>query len=181
MINKEESLLHHPPHIYQDNTWYMITASIYESQRILRPGEHKGFFRDQLEVYTRTFEIRLAAWVILDDHYHILIKIRAGSNLTGFIRKLHGRVAYELNKNDSTPGRKVWHNYWDTCIRSEVDYWKRFNYIHYNPVKHGYVNGFEQWEYSSYSYYLDKYGADWVANIFREYPIVEFADLKEQF
>jgi putative transposase len=126
---------HHPPHIYLDDTWYIVTGAIHEKRLLLRPQGYKDLLRDQLKLLAAEFGLQLAAWVILDNHYHVLIKSRLGSKLPQFFRRLHGRTSYDLNGRDRTRGRQVWHNYWDTCIRSETDYWTQFNYIHHNPVK----------------------------------------------
>ena len=167
---------HHPPHIYLDNTWYVITASVYEHRHLLQPAGHKDYVRDKLKALTVEFGLRLAAWVIMDNHYHLLLKNRAGDDLTRFFQRLHGGTAFELNNRDGARGRQVWHNYWDTCIRTEADYWVRFNYVHHNPVKHGYVARMEDWPYSSYRYYLTAKGGEWLADAFQRYPIVDFID-----
>lgn len=56
----------------------------------------------------------------------------------------------------------MWYSYLDTCIRDEAGYWTRFNYIRYNPVKHGYVSRPADWPFSSYRYYLRTRGAAWL-------------------
>ena len=172
---------HHPPHIYLDNTLYFITVSVNHKHRLLQPVGHKDFFRDQLKVLTAEFHVRLAAWVILDNHYHILSRSHVGQDLSRLLGRLHGRTAFELNGRDGTRGRQVWHNYWDTCVRTEADYWTRFNYIHHNPVKHGYVGCMEDWSFSSYAYYRDHKGNNWLIDAFRQYPIVDFTDADDDF
>ena len=52
-------------------------------------------------------------------------------------------------------GRKVWWNYWDTCIRAEHDYCSRLRYVFWNPVKHGLVDSPEEYNFSNYAVYLD--------------------------
>lgn len=173
--------LHHPPHVYLDNTWYAITGSIYQRRRLLQPDGYKDIVRDHLKALVIEFGLLLAAWVILDNHYHLLIKSRIGASLPRFFRRLHGRTSYELNGRDRQRGRQVWHNYWDTCIRTEADYWTRFNYIHHNPVKHGYVSRSEDWPYSSYHYYLNSKGEEWLMDAFRRFPIVDFIDPDDDF
>jgi putative transposase len=173
--------LHHPPHIYLDDTWYMITGSIYQRQRLLRPEGYKDLVRDQLKALATEFGLRLAAWVILDNHYHILVNSRVGKTQPRFFGRLHGRTSFEINGKDGKRGRQVWHNYWDTCIRTEADYWTRFNYIHHNPVKHGYVTRVEDWLFSSYRHYLDHKGQDWLDDVLRQHPIIDFTDPKDDF
>ncbi len=173
--------LHHPPHIYLDDTWYMITGSICQRQRLLQPEGYKDLVRDQPKALVTEFGLRLAAWVILDNHYHILTKSHDGETLPRFFGRLHGRTSFEINGRDGERGRQVWHNYWDTCVRTEADYWTRFNYIHHNPVKHGYVMSVEGWSFSSYRYYFDHKGQVWLDDVFRQHPIVDFTDPKDDF
>lgn len=172
---------HHPPHIFLEDTWYMVTGSIYQRQRLLAPTGHKEFLCELLKGLAIEFYLNLAAWVILDNHYHILVKYKSGYSLSQFFRRLHGRSAYELNRLDGATGRQVWHNYWDTCIRSEADYWTRFNYIHHNPVKHGYVHDMGEWAFSSYRYYLDRKGGEWLMDAFYRYPVVDYTVDDGQF
>jgi putative transposase len=172
---------HHPPHIYLDNTWYFITGAIYQKHHLLQPNGHKELVRDRLKALIVEFNLRLAAWVILDNHYHLLIQSHAGAVLSRFFGRLHGRTSFDLNKLDEVRGRHLWHNYWDTCIRSETDYWTRFNYAHHNPVKHGYVAQVEDWPFSSYHYYLKTKGKDWLVDVFRQYPIVDFTSSRDDF
>jgi putative transposase len=44
--------------------------------------------------------------------------------------------------------RGIWQRrYWEHLIRDARDYEKHLDYIHYNPVKHGYVQCASQWLY----------------------------------
>jgi putative transposase len=175
------ALGHHPPHIYLDDTWYSITASAYHRKRLFERDGHKDLVRDQLKTLIVEFRLQLSAWVILDNHYHLMVKSRVGADLPRFFGRLHGRTSFELNGRDDKRGRQLWHNYWDACIRTEADYWKRFNYIHYNPVKHGYVSRTEDWPFSSYRYYLEHKGDEWLSDVFRCYPVVDFTDALDNF
>lgn len=171
----------HPPHLYLNNTWYIFTGSTYQRHHLFKKANYKDIIRDQLKSLVIEFNLQLTAWVILDNHYHILIKSQLGSALPQFFGQLHGRTSFEINGLDKTRGRQVWRNYWDTCIGVDSDYWTRFNYIHHNPIKHGYVTRIEDWPYSSYHFYLEHKGADWLADTFRQYPIIDFTDPKDGF
>jgi putative transposase len=173
--------MHHPPHIYLDDTWYMITGAIHENRRLLQPEGYKDLVRDELKELALEFEFTLAAWVVLDNHYHILTRSHEGAALSRFIGRLHGRTSFDMNGRDDTRGRQVWHNYWDTCIRAESDYWTRFNYIHNNPVKHRYVKRHEDWPFSSYQEYLDLEGVTWMMDVWERYPVIDFVDLSDGF
>ncbi len=172
---------HHPPHLYLDDTWYMLTAATYQKQCVFHTSSQKEILRDQLHELVREFHLVLRAWVILDNHYHLLLKTHVGKDLFKFFGRLHGRTSFEFNRLDRMRGRQVWHNYWDTCIRSENDYWLRFNYIHHNPVKHGYVDKAEDWPFSSYPFYLRTKGMDWANDVWMRFPVIDFTDLRDEF
>ena len=51
----------------------------------------------------------------------------------------------------------IWQNrYWEHMIRDEKDLINHIAYIHYNPVKHGYVKSVIDWPYSSFHRYVEK-------------------------
>ena len=165
---------HHPPHIFLDNTWYIITAATLDHAPFLAADRAKVLVRDRLQELVLESELTLRAWVILNDHYHLLFKAKRGKGLSRFFGQLHGSSSRQLNRWDGITGRQVWHNYWDTCIRSEVDMWQRFNYIHQNPVKHGYVERMEDWPFSSYRYYLRTKGKEWLDDCWQRYPVIDY-------
>ena len=62
--------------------------------------------------------------------------------------------------------------YWEHTIRNEEELNNQIDYIHYNPVKHGFVNNVFDWQYSSFHKFvkLGLYENDWgsekdIANI----------------
>jgi putative transposase len=165
---------HHPLHIYLDDSWYMVSAATLKHIPFLAGDEAKGIVRDALQALVVEFRLVLRAWVILDDHYHLLLKTDRGRDLSRFFARLHGGSARQINLRDRVTGRQIWHNYWDTCIRTEAGLWTRFNYIHNNPVKHGYVQRCEDWAWSSYPFYLESKGQDWLLDCWRRYPVIDY-------
>lgn len=108
MANKS----HHPPHLILDDAWYMITANTHKNLPFLKMDKHKSLLHNLLINLCCEFSIDLKAWVIMDNHYHILMEIREGIKLKKFIQRLHGRSSFDLNNMDHARGRQVWHNYW---------------------------------------------------------------------
>ncbi len=189
----------HPPHIYEDNTCYFVTASIPYGRRLLDTDTKRDLVRDVLMEAVKQYHIRLYAWVILANHYHLLLKTGDGVPIYKFIKRLHGDSAIRLNKLDGTPGRKVWYQYWDRFPRNERDFWAYFNYIHVNPIKHGYVQVpgevvmvadrqvkivserladvhqcLAQYPHSSYHYYCREYGEEFLTDAWMRYPIPDY-------
>ena len=44
--------------------------------------------------------------------------------------------------------------FWEHQIRDDVDFQRHFDYIHFNPVKHGYVSAVKDWGFSSFHRYV---------------------------
>ena len=63
--------------------------------------------------------------------------------------------------------KRLWQNrFWEHTIRDENDLNIHLNYIHYNPVKHGYVKSVKDWEFSSFHKFVKKglYDINWGSN-----------------
>ena len=88
--------------------------------------------------------------------------------------KLHGRTSYEWNGAENLRGRKVWFRAFDRGIRSHRHFWASVNYVHNNPVKHGYVTKWQDWPWSSVPQYLEKVGIDTAQKLWTEFPVLDF-------
>jgi len=172
---------HHPIHIYLDDQLYFLTAHTYRNQYQLQEKFHKERLLDKIKEFLHDFNFSLYAWVILSSHYHIQFKTSKGKALAKVIGKIHTSYSFEMNKLDNKRGRKIWQNYWDWCIRSEKDFWTHFNYIHHNPLKHGYVQKMEDYEFSSYRHWLNKKGDEWMKSVFEQYPVIDFTIEHDEF
>jgi putative transposase len=53
--------------------------------------------------------------------------------------------------------------FWEHTIRNAADYERHMDYIHYNPIKHGYVRCAHAWPYSSFQACVRRglYRSDW--------------------
>jgi len=165
---------HQPKHIYLNDYLYFLTAHTYLNQYQMKGEFEKKKIMNKIEDFFQVFNFKLYAWVVLDNHYHILFKTAKGLDLPKAMGKIHGVFSYEMNKTENQPRRKIWQNYWDWCIRSEKDFWTHFNYIHHNPIKHKYVQKMENYNFSSFNHWVNKKGMGWVMSIFEQYPIVDF-------
>lgn len=165
---------HRPPHLLINETWYFITAHTVGKTPLLSKDEHKSIWLSSFITLQNRFEVNVSAWVLLDNHYHLLSYFQDAKIIPKFIQRLHGSTSFKLNQYDGVHGREVWYSYWDRCVRDENDLWTKFNYIHYNPVKHGYAEKPEDWKFSSFNDILEKNGMEWVVNCWARYPVVEY-------
>lgn len=145
---------HNPPHLYLDETVYFITASALNKKPYFDTYKKKQILRNKLFGVIKKLNFSLYAWVILSNHYHILLKTNKGKDLSKFIQLLHGGSSFELNKLDKIKERQVWFNYWDKCIRDDRDFENHCDYTHFNPVKHEIVKKPEDYLFSSYKDFI---------------------------
>jgi len=170
---------HQPPHLYLDNTIYFVTARTFKKQLVLQSPERRTEFIKKILEEFAIYGFKIYSWVIQRDHYHCLFRTNKGRDLSTLIHHLHGKTAFLWNREDQTPGRTVWQNYFDTCIRDEKQFYTHLNYTHHNPVKHGYAQKMEDYAWSSYKQYLKKYGQNWLDSCFEKYPIIDFTPADE--
>ena len=157
MENSFKRATHNPPHWFQANTIYMLTASIYQGEHVIHSPERKIVWRDSFIEAAKLYSWHIIAWVVLRNHYHAMVASPENpSSLSKFTASYYKFTSRKWNEENDSRGRKVWWNYWDTCIRSEKDYYNRLQYIFWNPVKHGLVENPEDYPFSSYTDYLNQ-------------------------
>ncbi len=59
-------------------------------------------------------------------------------------------------------------------MRSEAHFWATMNYIHHNPVRHGYVSKWQDWPFSSAREYLESVGETTAADTWRNFPLKDY-------
>ena len=156
---------------------YFLTGRMATDQQLIRDDEGKELIFDVLVNLCSEFDLDLVAWVVCDNHYHTLIYSDNKFDLGRFSNRFHSVTATLLNRRDSAVGRKVWYQYWDHRIRDEVDSWKHFNYNHWNPIKHGYINDMVElvrYQYSSFPLWHDLLGQETLEIFFESYLIEDF-------
>jgi len=90
---------HRPPHIHPDNSFLFLTGRIYGGFSYLAPRKTKNYLIEKTNSTLEKCKIIIDAWVVLDNHYHFLIKATEGKLIGAFIRELHGATAYFIKKN----------------------------------------------------------------------------------
>ena len=167
---------HQPPHIYLDNTIYFISVHTFDDLPSLNDKRKKELLKLVLELLEK-YNFNLFAYAILENHYHLLLKVLNAKYLADLFQNLHGSLSFKWNKEDNLEGKKNFQSYWDYCIRDEKDFWMHFNYIHQNPIKHGLVKNLDElknYKFCSYSQWLKDKGEEWMCEIWAGYPIVDY-------
>ncbi|MGH7600104.1 MAG: hypothetical protein ACREOI_27430 [bacterium] len=64
--------LHSPPHPLKEKTYYLLTAANFEHRHIMVSAKRRTEFQKRTLEKFQEFEIEVAAWVFLANHYHVL-------------------------------------------------------------------------------------------------------------
>ena len=158
---------------------YFFTVVLYRRQNILCHDDMRHALREAIEKTRETHPFIIDAWVLLPDHLHCIWTLpEADENYSSRWAMIKRHVTKQCAKtchredwmNNSKHKRKestIWQRrFWEHQIGDEDDFQRHMNYIHYNPVKHGYVVAAKEWPYSSFHRYIKSnvYPSDWGNN-----------------
>lgn len=166
--------LHAPPHFRGVAGEYLITAACYEHRLIFEDPTDLSWLADEILGALASADLPHPAWVFLPNHYHVLLETEDLSIVSEVLRVVHSRVATDVNGRHDQRGRQVWYRFSDRRIRSERHHFATVNYLHYNPIKHGYVDLMREWPWSSVHDYVEAQGAEWMINTWKAYPIRDY-------
>ena len=165
---------HSPPHPVRDQTLYLLTGTCYDHFCHMRSANRRQQVLDALFEHFLMAGMELRAWNVLPNHYHLLVDSVEMNALGGVFQLVHGPTARQWNLEEDRMGRKVWFRYSDRAIRSERHYYTTLNYIHFNPVKHGWAESPYDWTESSVHWYLEHFGREWLRDVWAKYPVRDY-------
>ncbi len=140
---------------------YFFTVALAD-RRLSLLTEHIDLLRDSFRHTQQRHPFHINAIVILPEHLHCIWTLPENDHdyptrwrliKTGFSRKLP--LMEELEHRSTSRyykgERGIWQRrYWEHTLRDEKDFRQHVDYIHHNPVKHGYVSHPAEWNYSSF-------------------------------
>jgi len=114
----------------------------------------------------------LDAVVVLPDHLHAIWTLPPGdadySTRWRLIKAVFSRGIEPVERRSKSRAAKgkrgIWQRrYWEHTLRDERDFERHCDYIHFNPVKNGYVRAAHEWPHSSLHRFLKLgiYPAGW--------------------
>lgn len=162
---------HAPVHQLSENGTYFVTAGTYFKAHYFRTSQRLEVLQCGLLTVTRDFCWELEAWAMFSNHYHFiaysLSDLENAKSLSQMLGVLHTQTAGWINRLDKAPGRKVWHNFWDTRLTYQKSYLARLNYVHQNAVKHGLAPVANQYRWCSARWFEGVASPAMVQSIYR--------------
>ncbi|MDP2965220.1 MAG: transposase [Pelolinea sp.] len=130
-----------------------ITCITHNRQPIFNARDNLGIFWKSIEMVNDNHPFDLIAYVILPDHFHWLIKMPENNpNFSKVMLSFKWNFTLNYKKLHKIPtSLKLWQRgYWDHVIRNDKDLQTHLDYIHWNPLKHGFADDPEKWLSSSF-------------------------------
>ena len=132
---------------YTEGSSYFFTVNLAERKRCLL-GDHIDALREAIRIVRSRHPFHIDAMVVMPDHLHAIFTMPPGDAdyptrwmliKAGFSRNIP--KTERINASRRSKGeRGVWQRrYWEHTLQDEDDFRHHIDYIHYNPVKHGYV------------------------------------------
>jgi len=147
---------------------YFFTVVTYRRRRILTTPAAIRALRESIAVVRQHMAFSIDAWVVLPDHMHAMWTLPAAdhdySRRWGHIKAEFVRRSGLPHRSRSGAGACIWQpRFWEHVIRDERDWQAHMDYLHYNPVKHGWVERVADWRHSSFHRCVQRgwHEADW--------------------
>ncbi len=161
---------------FQPGGTFFFTLVTAGRHGLFEDADALALFRDVLREVKAQRPFRIEAWVVMPDHVHMIWTLPlADSDFSGRWSKIKSQFTRQwltrggrempITAGKSREGRRgVWQpKFIEHTIRDEDDLIAHVEYVHYNPVKHGYVACPKDWPNSSFTEYVRRgfYPLEW--------------------
>jgi len=137
---------------------YFVTLAVADRRSDLLVKEVAAL-RASVSRANTLYPFSIDAWVVLPDHLHAVWTLPEGdcdfsTRWTLIKRGFSARVAAGESRSVSRIAkgeRGIWQRrFWEHTIHDEADFKRHLDYVHFNPVKHGFVSNAWDWPFSSF-------------------------------
>ena len=165
------SAMGRPLRIEYPGAVYHITSRGNERKTIFVSDEDRIKFLHILEDYHERYGILLHSYVLMDNHYHLILETPKG-NLLKVMHGINSRYTGYFNRTYRRAGHLFQGRYKGILIDKDNYLIELSRYVHLNPVRAKAVDRPEKWRWSSYLAYINKE---------REKRWVEYASVLSRF
>ncbi len=161
---------------FQPGGTFFFTLVTLNRHHLFKDDAANSLFQQVVQEIKAERQFHMVAWVVLYDHLHMIWTLPSGdADYSGRWSKIkrqftrrwleQGGVEQPVSRGKQRDDRRgIWQpKFYEHTIRDEEDYIDHVEYVHYNPVKHGYVKHAIDWRRSSFHEYVRRgwYPHDW--------------------
>lgn len=147
-----------PPHFEVKNCIYFVTCRVMSGEWLLNDPEAARIAVEKIRLKQVELRFTLWAYVIMPNHYHLLIEKDDLQSISKIMHHINGSSARAINELLGREERFWQGGFFDFVIYTQDKLVEKLNYIHHNPVKWDLVAEPYEYEFSSAKGYLDTYG-----------------------
>lgn len=136
-------------------------------ERILAGDEDKTIFLQFLNEASKKMKIRILAYCLMDNHYHLVIENSSG-RMADFFKLLNGEYGTYYRRRHGGNGYVFQGRYKSTVIQDDGYLIIAISYVLANPVRARLANGFLEYPWSSAMNYFKKEAPAWFDRSFVE-------------
>ena len=155
---------------------YFFTVNLAERHNNDLLVANIEILREAFRTTKQTHPFIIDACAILPEHLHCIWRLPENDNdfsMRWRLIKTYFSKNIAVNEPISNSRKRkkergIWQRrFWEHLIKDEKDYQNHLDYIHYNPVKHGYVQRAIDWPYSSFHLWVERkvYPRDWATQL----------------
>ena len=127
--------------------WH-VTSRGNERREIFRDDRDRELFLEILGRVVAMFRWRLYAWVLMNNHYHLLLELPSRT-LWG-MRQLNGIYTQRFNRRHGRSGYLMQGRFKGILVEKEAHLLELCRYVVLNPVRAGAARSARNWRWSSY-------------------------------
>lgn len=138
--------------IVPDGSTLVITQHTWHREPLFSRAENVDLLQDRLALCKGKYPYELHAWVVLPDHFHLLVEPAAGVVVGSLMHCVKAMFTKEYRRREGLPkDAQVWQKgYGAHGIEAAADFGRAIDFIHLNPVHHGLSQAPGEWEWSSF-------------------------------
>jgi REP element-mobilizing transposase RayT len=123
------------------------------SENIFTEKNNYYIFIDLLKELVEDYNIKIAAYCLLPNHYHLLVQT-PDSNISRAMRHLNGVYTQRYNRSHNCDGTLFRGRYKSILVDGDSYLMELVRYIHRNPLEAGLVDHLDNYSWSSHKGYL---------------------------
>ena len=142
-----------PLRIQYPDAWYHIMNRGRRGEEIFTRKSDYTAFIDLLKELVENYNIKIAAYSLLSNHYHLLTQT-PDANISRAMRHLNGVYTQRFNRIHHCDGQLFRGRYKSIIVEGDAYLMELVRYIHRNPIEAGLVENLQKYTWSSHKGYL---------------------------
>jgi putative transposase len=166
-----------PARYFHPGQLQFITSSTYRRAQLFESERFRQVFAEVLGTLRQEMGFRLIGWVLMPEHFHLLLKPEPAEATSRILQELKKRTALRIlttlreqrqhgwcrkmlvrlrlppTVHDESRYRVWQRRFYPFNVYSDKKRLEKLRYMHGNPVQRGLVSSPDQWPWSSFRFY----------------------------